>query len=47
MPFGGGGGTGAVTAHTHTNDFGNGGSLDETTLIQDESLEGFIVAMDR
>jgi len=47
MPFGGGGGSGLVTAHTHDNNIGQGGSLDDTTLINDESLIGTIVAMDR
>ena len=37
MGFGGGGDSGSlgVSAHTHTNAVGDGGSLNETSLIND------------
>jgi len=38
MPFGGGGGASTTIAHRHTNNFGDGGSLDDTTLINNVSL---------
>jgi len=45
MSFGGGGsGSGAITAHTHSNLAGEGGSLDGTTLINDGSLFAQMVA---
>ena len=42
---GGGGGTSGVTAHLHTNDAGQGGSLDSTSLIDDESLYSLALVM--
>lgn len=38
MPFGGGGGFGPISAHVHTNDAGQGGALDDTTLLNTPSL---------
>jgi len=43
MPFGGGGGSGGTKAHTHTNNFEDGGSLDNDSLINDSSLMGTII----
>jgi len=44
MPFGGGGGeAGGTKAHTHTNNFEDGGSLNDNTLINDSELVGLIV----
>jgi len=45
MSFGGGGGTTGVTAHKHTNAAGEGGSLDSTSLINDQSLYTLTVAL--
>ena len=45
MSFGGGGGTTGVTAHKHTNAAGEGGSLDSTSLINDQSLYTLMVAL--
>lgn len=41
---GGGGGTAGVVAHLHTNAAGQGGSLDSTSLLNDEKLLGLVVA---
>jgi hypothetical protein len=40
MGFGGGGDSGSlgVSAHLHTNSVGDGGSLDNTSLINDTSI---------
>jgi len=43
MSFGGGSSGGAITAHVHSNAAGEGGSLDNTTLINDSSLYTRIV----
>jgi len=46
MSFGGGGsGSGAITAHLHTNAAGEGGSLNTTSLINDVPIYSTIVAM--
>jgi len=46
MPFGGGGAGGLITAHVHDNNIGQGGSLSgPDTLIDDDNLQGFIVAV--
>lgn len=44
MSFGGGGGA-TITAHKHTNAAGEGGSLDNTTLINDASLFSQMVVL--
>ena len=39
MSFGGGGGgSSVISAHKHTNASGEGGSLDESTLLEDVPL---------
>ena len=38
MSFGGGGGSTGVTAHKHTNASGEGGSLDNSSLLEDMPL---------
>jgi len=46
MSFGGGGGgVAGVTAHKHTNAAGEGGSLDNTSLINDAPLFSLVVAL--
>ena len=45
MSFGGGGGAVGVSAHKHTNASGEGGSLDSTTLINDQSLFTLMVGL--
>jgi hypothetical protein len=46
MAFGGGGsGAAAITAHKHTNASGEGGSLDNTSLINDAPLFSLVVAL--
>jgi len=46
MSWGGGGsGAAAITAHKHTNASGEGGSLDNTSLINDASLFSLVVAV--
>ena len=46
MSFGGGGGgVAGVTAHKHTNASGEGGSLDNTSLINDSPLFALTVAL--
>ena len=45
MGFGGGGGSTGVTAHLHTNSLGDGGSLDNSSLINDTSLFSTMVAL--
>jgi len=42
MPFGGGGGAGTTLAHKHTNNFADGGTLDDTTLINNDGLSDTI-----
>ena len=42
MSFGGGGGSSGITAHVHSNASGEGGSLDNTTLINDALLSSRI-----
>jgi hypothetical protein len=45
MPFSGGSsGQVGVTAHLHTNSVGDGGSLNDTSLINDRSIYTTIVA---
>ena len=44
MSFGGGGGA-VITAHKHTNAAGEGGSLDNTTLINNSPLFSMMVAL--
>lgn len=45
MSFGGGGGTTGVTAHTHSNASGDGGSLSiSDTLIANRPIYGAILA---
>jgi hypothetical protein len=44
MSFSGGGGA-TITAHKHTNAAGEGGSLDNTTLLNNISLMGSVVAL--
>lgn len=44
MGFGGGGGSTGVTAHLHTNNLGDGGSLNSTSLINNGSLFALTVA---
>jgi hypothetical protein len=39
MSFGGGGGGGQITAHKHTNASGEGGALDNTTLLNATALK--------
>ena len=45
MGFGGGGDSGSlgVTAHLHTNAIGDGGSLDNTSLINSSNLYSRII----
>ena len=45
MGFGGGGGSTGVTNHLHTNAVGEGGSLNETSLINDAPLFALTVAL--
>jgi len=46
MSFGGGGGgVAGVTAHKHTNAAGEGGSLDNTSLINNAPLFSLVVAL--
>ena len=45
MSFGGGGGVVGVTAHKHTNAAGEGGGLDNTTIMQDMPLSNFVLVM--
>jgi|TARA_R110000744_G_C19262541_1_gene551535 hypothetical protein len=45
MGFGGGGGSTGVTNHLHTNAVGEGGSLNETSLIKDIPLFALTVAL--
>jgi len=46
LSFGGGGsGAAGITAHLHTNLSGEGGSLDTTSLINNNSLSTTIWAM--
>ena len=45
MSFGGGGGSMGVTAHKHTNAAGDGGSLDNTTLINNTPVFPLMVAL--
>jgi len=46
MSFGGGGsGAAGITAHVHSNAAGEGGSLDNTSLINDGSLFAQMVAL--
>ena len=45
MSFGGGGGSTGVTAHKHTNASGEGGSLDNTSLINDSPLFSLVVGL--
>ena len=46
MSFGGGGGAATgVTAHKHTNASGEGGSLDNTSLINDSPLFSLVVGL--
>lgn len=47
MPFGGGGGGGTITAHRHSNEAGEGGSLDGTSLMLNSQLLGMIIALGR
>lgn len=44
MSFGGGGGA-TITAHTHSNAAGEGGSLDNTSLINDGSIFSMMVSL--
>ena len=47
MGFGGGGDSGSlgVTAHLHTNAIGDGGSLNNTSLINDMPIFSLMVAL--
>ena len=45
MSFSGGGETAGVTAHKHTNAAGEGGSLDETSLLNDTSILSWVLAI--
>jgi len=45
MSFGGGGGSTGVGAHLHTNAVGEGGSLDNTTLINDSGLYAAVLSL--
>jgi hypothetical protein len=45
MSFGGGGGSTGVTAHTHNNLSGEGGSLDSTSLINNMPIFPLMVAL--
>jgi len=46
MPFGGGGAGGLITAHVHSNQIGQGGTLSgPDTLIDDDNLLGTMVAL--
>lgn len=45
MSFGGGGGSTGVTAHVHSNAAGEGGSLDETSLINNTPLFSLTVGL--
>ena len=45
MGFGGENTVVGTTAHKHTNAAGDGGSLDETTLIEDTPLLGLVLAL--
>jgi len=44
MSFSGGGGA-TITAHKHTNAAGEGGSLDNTSLMNNSSLYTLMVAL--
>ena len=44
MSFGGGGGA-TITAHKHSNAAGEGGSLDNTSLINNTPIFGLMVAV--
>lgn len=45
MSFGGGGGSTGVTNHTHTNAAGEGGALDENSLLNNDTILGLCVTM--
>tara|TARA_B100000029_G_scaffold499325_1_gene569595 strand:- start:381 stop:521 length:141 start_codon:yes stop_codon:yes gene_type:complete len=46
MGFGGGGGASSgVSAHKHTNETGEGGALDDTSLLNNDTIEGLILTM--
>ena len=45
MSFGGGGGSTGVTAHKHNSASGEGGSLDNTSLINDTPIFPLMVAL--
>jgi hypothetical protein len=45
LGFNGGGGSSGVTAHVHSNAAGEGGSLDNTTLINNAPLFSMMVAL--
>lgn len=45
MSFGGGGGSTGVTNHIHTNAAGEGGALNEESLLNNDTLEGLILTM--
>lgn len=45
MSFAGNNGSAGVTAHKHTSAAGDGGSLDNTTLIQNMKLYSVIMAV--
>ena len=45
MGFGGGGGSTGVTAHKHTNNLGDGSSLNSTSLINDAPIFPLMVAL--
>jgi len=46
LSFGGGGsGASAITAHKHTNASGEGGSLDNTSLINNTPLFNLVVSL--
>jgi len=45
MSFGGGGDSTGVTAHKRTNAAGEGGSLDNTSLMNNSSLYTLMVAL--
>ena len=45
MGFGGGGGSTGVTAHKHTNNLGDGSTLDNTSLIDNINLRAMMLAL--
>jgi len=45
LGFNGGGGSSGVSAHVHSNATGEGGSLNNTSLINNASLFSMMVAM--